>query len=237
MKKVLIVVFAFLCFLPISIFAEEKVKVYMFESGGCPYCEMELEYLENLETYNTEFEIVRKELYIDHVDWEPGADYNLGVEVADVFNAAGYKDASYTGTPFVIISDIYAAAAYNADLENVIHQAYVEGDMDAVSCIQNGGSDCVRPINNNTSDIDGNGKAIAILAVVALVVVVVYIIKLKKPNVEEEKNLEIVDELIDKEEAKPVTKRTNKVKSDSIKKSTKKSTKKEKNTMKMSLVI
>ena len=72
MKKVLLL-FALLLMIPVSINAEGKVKVYVFEAGDCPYCEAELEYLKTID--QDKIEIVRKELYIDHVDWEPGKDY------------------------------------------------------------------------------------------------------------------------------------------------------------------
>lgn len=120
-----------------------KVKVYVFEAGGCPYCEAELEYLQSLSSYNETFEVIVKELYIDHNTWEPGADYELGYKVATAFYNAGFKDASYQATPFVVISDLYAAAAYSTSLESIINQAYEEGDKDVVGCFANGGENCI----------------------------------------------------------------------------------------------
>lgn len=116
----------------------DKVKVYIFYAGGCPYCEAQTEYLKGLEDYDKTFEIVEKELYVDHVNWEPGKDYDLGAKVATAFQEAGFTDASYYGTPFVVISDIYAKAAYSTDLEDVIKQAYDEGDNDVVACYEKG---------------------------------------------------------------------------------------------------
>ena len=114
------------------------VKVYVFEAGGCPYCEMEKEYLQGLDSYNKKFEIVTKELYIDHVDWEPGSDYELGVNVANYFQRKGFANAKYTGTPFVVISDLYAAATYSTSLESYIDTAYEVGDKDIVGQIERG---------------------------------------------------------------------------------------------------
>ena len=71
-------------FLITKVDAKEKVKVYIFEAGGCPYCEAEIEYLEKLHSYNEKFEIIRKETYIDHIEWEEGKDYQLGVKVLNL---------------------------------------------------------------------------------------------------------------------------------------------------------
>ena len=134
MKKVLLLIVTLLTsFIVINkVNAEELVKVYMFEAGGCPFCEKEMEYLESLDSYNKKFEVIRKELYVDHVNWEHGKDYDLGVKVANYFQSKGFTNASYTGTPFVVISDLYAAASYSTELEGYIEKAYQEGDKDIV---------------------------------------------------------------------------------------------------------
>ena len=54
----------------VDVSAKEKVKVYIFEAGGCPYCKLQEDYLKGLDSYNKKFEIVNKELYIDHIDWQ-----------------------------------------------------------------------------------------------------------------------------------------------------------------------
>ena len=143
MKRLFRLVLLLVCLIPITSFAKEKVKVYVFEAGGCPYCEAEIEYLEGLDSYNEKFTIVKKELYVDHVDWEKGADYDLGVKVANAFKNVGFEDASYQATPFVVISDLYAAAGYNTSLESYINSAYEKGDKDIVSCYKNGKTNCL----------------------------------------------------------------------------------------------
>ncbi len=132
--------------------AEGKVKVYIFEAGGCPYCEAEIEYLKGLDSYNEKFEIVQKELYVDHVDWAQGKDYQLGKKVAEAFKSAGFENAAYTGTPFVVISDLYAAATYSTDLEKYINQAYEEGDKDVVGCFANDGDECLKGQKKDNSE-------------------------------------------------------------------------------------
>ena len=194
MKKYLLALFAILVFVPATLFAKEdkRVKVYIFEAGGCPYCEMETEYLKGLDSYNKKFVIVSKQLYIDHVDFKKGKDYDLGVKVATAFNEAGFENAAYDGTPFVVISDLYAVAGYSEDLEDIIEEAYEEGDKDAVSCIKDGKEDCIRAINTEKLDPSPSkelnsksGLVIAILAGVALVGAVIYIVKNRNNETEE----------------------------------------------------
>ena len=143
-KSLLLLVLALVIFGGVTnVKAEGKVKVYVFEAGGCPWCEKEKEYLKGLSSYNEKFEIVEKELYVDHVDWAPGKDYAVGKAVAEAFKSAGFENASYSGTPFVVISDLYAAAAYSTDLEGYINDAYKKGDKDVVSCYANDGENCL----------------------------------------------------------------------------------------------
>lgn len=152
--------------------AAEKVKVYIFEAGGCPYCEAEIEYLKGLDSYNEKFEIIQKELYVDHVDWAQGKDYQLGVAVANAFKKAGFENASYSGTPFVVISDLYAAATYSTDLEKYINQAYEEGDKDVVSCIANDGDNCLAGQKEDNSETIQT--IVVILLIVGSVALVIY---------------------------------------------------------------
>ncbi len=151
--------------------ANEKVKVYIFEAGGCPYCEAEVEYLESLESYDVKFEVIRKELYIDHVNWQPGADYEIGEKTAKLFQSKGFKDASISGTPFVVISNLYASAAYSDDLEGIIDKAYNKGDADVVGCLENGGTDCFPSISDGTEILATVLAILGILGIIAIVIV------------------------------------------------------------------
>ena len=182
-KKLLSVLFTLLLLIPLGINAEEKekVKVYIFEAGGCPYCEAEVEYLKGLEGYNKTFTIEIKELYIDHVDWKPGKDYDLGVKAANGFLNAGFTDASYQGTPFVVISDLYAASAYSTSLESVINEAYEKGDKDIVSCYADGKEDCLNHLAKEDNKVTDNDSATGantwVVAVMGLLVIGTIIIK------------------------------------------------------------
>ena len=224
MKKIITFLVAFVLMTGF-VNAAEKVKVYMFEAGGCPYCEAEEEYLKGLAGYNKTFKLVKKELYVDHVDWKQGKDYEIGKKVAEAFNEAGFEDASYQGTPFVVISDLYAAASYSTDLEDIINLAYEEGDRDVVSCIKNGGttSECIRsdiaPKKDEKESKAASSKAGVIAAIVGgvvLVGVIVYV--LTKPT------NDLVEEV--KEETKSVEKPKRTVRKTTTKTTTKKTTKK-----------
>ena len=178
-KKLLSVLFTLLLLIPLGINAE--VKVYIFEAGGCPYCEAEVEYLKGLEGYNKTFTIEIKELYVDHVDWKPGKDYDLGVKVANGFLNAGFTDASYQGTPFVVISDLYAASAYSTSLESVINEAYEKGDKDIVSCYADGKEDCLNHLAKEDNKVTDNDSATGantwVVVVMGLLVIGTIIVK------------------------------------------------------------
>ena len=187
MKKVLISL-VFLLFMTTFVNAEEKVKVYLFEAGDCPYCEREEQYLKGLESYGTKFEIVQKELYVDHIDWALGRDYELGKKVAETFFEKGYEDASYKETPFVVISDVYAVASYDDDLATIIDNVYLEGDKDAVSCIENSAEglelSCIRDgVDARAKIVEPESKAsmvIAVIAAIAFVGAIIFVFKTKE---------------------------------------------------------
>ena len=229
MKKFLVVLLALLCFVPSVLSAEEKakVKVYIFEAGECPYCEAEVQYLEGLKSYNKKFEIVRKELYVDHETWAEGEDYKLGVKLADAFKKAGFENADYTATPFVIISDLYAAAGYSEDLESVIEEAYEKGDNDIVECAINNAK-CT--INGKEVDFEvkkvGLGLVFLILFGFVILVVVFLMVSPKKTNEyeDEEEVKEVKREVKAPVKKTPAKKATTKkpVKKSTTKKTTKK---------------
>lgn len=174
-KKLFALLLALMIIMPVSAFAKEKVKVYMFEAGGCPYCEKEMEYLKGLDGYNKTFTIEVKELYVDHVDWAEGKDYSLGKTVAEAFKNAGFEDATYQGTPFVVISDLYAASAYNTSLESIINKAYEEGDKDIVKCYADGKTDCLDHLTE--TDTTSSSSNTWVIVVTGLIILITYLIK------------------------------------------------------------
>lgn len=175
MKKKILALLALILFVPTLVNAKEKVKVYMFEAGGCPYCEKEEEYLKGLDGYDKTFTIVKKELYVDHVDWAEGKDYELGKKVADAFNSVGFEDATYEATPFVVISDLYAASAYSTSLESIINEAYENGDKDIVQCYADGKDNCLDHLKKDTTSSSKNYTPIIIIT--GLVILITYLVK------------------------------------------------------------
>lgn len=238
-KNVLLLLLAFVLFGGLTnVKAEGKVKVYIFEAGGCPYCEAEIEYLKGLSSYGEKFEIVQKELYIDHVDWEKGKDYELGKAVAEAFKSAGFENASYQGTPFVVISNLYAVASYSTNLESYINKAYEEGDKDVVSCYANGGTNCLEGADPSivvdpTSDTDtkDDKKDVDLITTIVLFIIiggaVALVVYTGKRNKE---NVEIFEEDIKEEKETVVTKTVKTEKKPVVKKqsTTKKTTNKKK---------
>lgn len=186
LKGLLLLVVALLVVIPtVKANAANKVKVYMFEAGGCPYCEAEEEYLKGLDGYGKTFELIKKELYVDHVDWAQGKDYELGKKVAEEFKKVGFDQASYQGTPFIVVSDIYAAATYNPDLESVIEEAIKKGDKDIVGCYEKGKDNCLKHLSKDNNSVSVTNADIIIMSIMsavisvacAVAVIVVFVIK------------------------------------------------------------
>ena len=151
MKKFLFSLIAIL-FVPMLVFADGEenpnnnlVKVYIFEAGGCSACEAQLNYLQQMESYNQKFQVVVKELYVDNKSWALGADYELGQKVVNYYKKALGFNANYNETPLVVISDLYASNGANPNLESVIDKAYEEGDKDIVACLERDGEECQVP--------------------------------------------------------------------------------------------
>ena len=212
-KKIIVLILALIAFIPFVSAKSKKVKVYMFEAGGCPYCEAQEEYLKKLDGYGEKFELVKKELYVDHVDWEQGKDYELGVKVATEFNEAGFENATYEGTPFVVISDIYAMASYSEDLEDVINEAYEKGDKDIVGCFEKGKDDCLKHLKKKAKKIVKiNYDILFTIGTIFLcsgLIILVYVIKSNKDKKELIKLLENKDVI--KKEKKIVPSKNNRV--------------------------
>ena len=148
--SLLVIVCAFLTvilFISPDVKEKEKVNVYVFVANGCPFCEEQLKYLIELDTYSEEFEIVTKELNIDNINWEPGKDYDLGMKVGKLFHA------DIDGTPFVVVSNIYGKVGFNNDLRDTISRAYNLGHTDVVSCVEHGYEHCMEskylPVKEN----------------------------------------------------------------------------------------
>ena len=199
MKKILLGIIALLLVIPMSVNAnaeQAKVKVYMFYAGGCPACEAAEEYLQGLEGYNKTFELVKKEAYIDHIEWKQGKDFDLSQKASDLFESLGYGEYETRGyhlnqsTPFIVISGTYAAAGYNTDLEKIINQVAEAGDKDVIGCLADGKKDCDKLVtkiekektdektdDNKTTSSTKNDNTVAAVAICSAVIVVAYLVK------------------------------------------------------------
>ena len=193
MKKLKISIFIIFLFMTISfvdVSAKEKVKVYIFEAGGCPYCKLQEDYLKGLDSYNKKFEIVNKELYIDHIDWQKGKDYELGVKVANEFKKNGFSDASYQGTPFVVIGDLYAASSYSTTLEDVINEAYENDSKDIVNCYEKGNTNCLEHLKEK--NIEKNSDNVGVILVIILCTIAIIFTYVIKSNKDKKDIFEII---------------------------------------------
>ena len=190
MKKIWGLLIALMLLLPGMVKAEEAddmpqvvddglVKVYMFEAGGCPYCEAATAFLESLDTYNTKFTLIHKSTYIDHYDFEPDVDYDLTQKVSQAFISAGFRNAKFSGTPYIVISDVYAASGYSESigqqLVDVIDLVYQEGDKDVVSCIANGGTECIEGIKQKKLTVAGAAVLIGSVVVIFGIIICIYL--------------------------------------------------------------
>ena len=185
LKKSLFCIVLLMLFSLTNVYAKEKVKVYIFEAGGCPYCELQEEYLKGLESYDKKFEIIKKELYVDHVDWQKGKDYELGVKVANEFKKNGFSDASYQGTPFVVIGDLYAASSYSTTLEDIINEAYEKDSKDIVNCYEKGNTNCLEHLKEK--NIEKNSDNVGVILVIVfctIAIICTYVIKSNKDKKE-----------------------------------------------------
>lgn len=204
-----------LILLPLGVNAEsetedvkEPVKVYMFEAGGCPWCEQQQNYFESLDGYGEKFVVIHEEMYIDHIDYEPGADYDLGNNVSKAFqNAKISNTEAFGGTPYVVISDVYAMSGFNESLETVIDQVYENGDKDVVGCIAEGRDDCLPGVAVKKVST----KAIVIAVASAAVIVVAIVVLNNQMN--KAINVNDVSKEKTKEEKKEPTKKTKNTKS------------------------
>ena len=198
-KKLLLVLLLTVLLLPISVSAnieQPKVKVYMFYAGGCPACESLEEYLKGLEGYNKTFELVKKEAYIDHIEWKNGKDFDLSQKASDMFEAKGYGEYEERGyhlnqsTPFVVISGTYAAVGYNPGLESVINEIAKAADKDVIGCIEAGKKDCDKLITEiekpktttdtekeETTKTTTDNNMMAVTIICSAVMVAVYLVK------------------------------------------------------------
>lgn len=182
MKKILSILLIIFAFNEVVLAQKnDLVKVYVFiTKEGCIYSKQQIEYLKKLDSYGKKFIIVEKELYVDTSTWKRGKDFDLAKRVSTSFKKNGFNQANYTGTPFIVISDLYAAMTDARDLENVIEEAYKVGDKDVVGCFEKNNKDC---LDVKTNDKNLNLVWIIVLVSILILVMSFMILKNKKKHV------------------------------------------------------
>lgn len=164
MKKVkkLLFTLAILLLLPVSVFAKEKINVYIFKGETCGFCARALAFFNGLDDeYKSYFNLVEKEV------WNDQNNSNLMQKVAKHFNF------EVKGVPFIVIGDKYFDGyvnTYDDDIKKTIKEKYNDSNyQDIVAAIMNG--DEIKETNSTAFTI------IIILAVVAGVFFLVYMAK------------------------------------------------------------
>lgn len=206
MKKLKLLLLSLLLIIPFNMVKAEEgvlepVKVYVFYAPGCHWCEEQFNYLEALDSYNEKFVVVRKELFQSDLR-TPGADYDLGQDVGTAFTQAGFTNARPEGTPYVVVSDLYAASAYNDSLETVINQAYEAGDKDVVGCIEAGNDNCIEGAVSTKKELSPKMFIILGISVVIIVPLLIFV------NSYINKNVVVADEEVKAEKKKTSAKKT-----------------------------
>lgn len=94
--------------------AKEKINFYLFYGDGCPHCEHELEFLENIEEeYKDKFNLVKYETW-----------YNE--ENQQLMQAVAAKlDVEGGGVPFTVIGD-KTFVGYSEENDDAIREAIVD---------------------------------------------------------------------------------------------------------------
>ena len=196
--KKLLFTLAVLLLLPLSVFAKDKINVYIFKGETCGYCARALEFFNGLdEEYKSYFNLVEKEV------WNDKNNAALMESVGKHFNF------EVKGVPFIVIGDKYFdgyVSSYDDDIKSTIKAAYNDDDYkDVVSAIIDG---------ENLDDSSSTAfTIIIILAVVAGVFFLVYMAKDNTNVVEEIKEEPKEEKVLEKKETSPkktVSKTSNK---------------------------
>ena len=114
MKKSLLFIITLLMFLPLSVFAKDKIKVYFFHGDGCPHCaEAEEKLIPELEKMK-DVEVISLEVYYNEKNSK------LLSEVVEKYNAS-------SGIPFIVIGDAYTVG-YNSGTNDIIEKITSKAD-------------------------------------------------------------------------------------------------------------
>lgn len=158
----------------LSVKAEQHdlVKVYVFVSKNGIHSDLSekaIASLKGLESYGKMFEIIEKEAYTyssKFSDVEDGKDLELFKKVIEVYNNAGY-DYTYTQTPTAFISNEFIPGVDLELVNEVINNAYENGDEDLVGCVERGENNCsVEKKEKNITSTNIIKKVLVIIGII-----------------------------------------------------------------------
>lgn len=171
MKKVknLLLILTVIALLPLSVFAKDKVNVYLFKKQGCSHCANALAFFNNLdEEYQSYFNLVTKELQNNETNNEL------------LKKTINYFKVNLTGVPFIVIGEQTFegySEKFDEQIKEAIKNAYENESRDVVASL----------MEDKT-----NESAITIIILIAVVFGVIFLVRMAKDNNEEEPKKEVV---------------------------------------------
>lgn len=157
MKKIKMLIIAFLLFIPFIVTADEtdinkELRLYLFHQESCPHCQKEIEYLEELKEEYSNLDIVTYEISKNEMN------YNFYIKVANKINDNLDKkqQLSIGSVPFTIIgTDFYVGfeVSQKDSIKKSIDKFLKNDIVDVVSMIKN-----EEDISNIEFNTDPNSK-------------------------------------------------------------------------------
>ena len=157
MKKIKMLIIAFLLFIPFIVTADEtdinkELRLYLFHQESCPHCQKEIEYLEELREEYSNLDIVTYEISKNEMN------YNFYIKVANKINDNLDKkqQLSIGSVPFTIIgTDFYVGfeVSQKDSIKKSIDKFLKNDIVDVVSMIKN-----EEDISNIEFNTDPNSK-------------------------------------------------------------------------------
>ena len=115
MKKLLLVLLFVFMFLPVGVFAEGKVNVYLFRGDGCPHCEEFNKFIHGIDGYEN------KVMVQDYEVWGNEKNYKMMEKIAKM------RKEEVEGVPYIIIGDkawVGYSSDMNKEIEDQINKVY-----------------------------------------------------------------------------------------------------------------
>ncbi len=172
MKKFrnLLLILAVLVLLPLNVFADEKINVYIFRGEGCGYCAKALTFFSELssdEEYKNYFNLVENEVWNDKDN------------ATKMQSVADYFGEKVNGVPYIIIADKTFQGFtedYEEDIKSAIKTAY-ENNQDGKY------QDIVASILDGTAVAkEDKNSAVAIVIIIAVIAGICFLIYMARDD-------------------------------------------------------